>query len=194
MLKQSAPNEIDIKTSSRLQPLIGVLLVLLSLLAYMFWAAPVADEAELIAQEVEVETARLDSLKMELSKLQEAEATLGASSEVQRNEILKSIPIGLNQDEVIEDVIEIAASHDVELNSIGFSKGQSSREGVGVLRINAGFEGGYNDLTNFLKGLEQNLRLFVVNSISVQVKVLEVTEFKRANFTLSIEAYYQIEQ
>ena len=82
-------------------------------------------------------------------------------------------------------------NYDIELHSISFGKGQVNEQGVASLRISASFEGNYLDLTDFLEGLEQNARLFIVDSISVQVSQAEISNIERANFSLTIEAFFQ---
>ena len=44
---------------------------------------------------------------------------------------------------------------------------------------------------DFLEGIENNGRLFKVNSINVQLSTLDLLGFERATFTLTMEAFYQ---
>ena len=77
-------------------------------------------------------------------------------------EISQKIPLGINQDEMIRDLINIAKNNDIEITSISFSKGMSANPEIGTLKINSGFEGNYSDLLNFLKSIEQNSRFLNV--------------------------------
>jgi Tfp pilus assembly protein PilO len=105
--------------------------------------------------------------------------------------MLRSIPIGVSQDKAIEDIVQLVKDNNITLNSIGFSKGITSKDKIGVLQVSAGFEGTYEDLITFLKALEQNKRMFRVNSISVQLMNTEMAGLKRAVFSLSMDTFYQ---
>lgn len=183
--------EIEVKSSSRVAPLIGVFFVLLAVALYAFYARPLSQSVAKVSEEVDAKQVQVQDLSAKITQLTEAEKTLGLSTQVQKFEVLKSIPAEINQDEIIRDLINISKSHDIQLHSISFGKGASSQEKVSVLRINASFEGNYNDLIGFLEGLEQNARTLQVSSINVQINTLEVTSVKRATFSLAMDAYFQ---
>lgn len=67
----------------------------------------------------------------------------------------------------------------------------TDREKIGALQISSSFDGTYEDLISFLKALEQNKRMFKVNSVSAQLMDTDVMGLKRAVFALSIETFYQ---
>jgi len=141
-------------------------------------------------ENIDFSNAELVSVQTELEEYEAMEETYDLTTQVKRDQILKSITSDLDQDEVIRDFIEITDEYDVALNSLSFSKGSSSFDGVNTLRISTSLEGNYADLTSFLKGLELNERLFDVQTISVYVTELEVVNLKRASFSLTINAYY----
>lgn len=105
---------------------------------------------------------------------------------------LAAVPKGLNQDEVIRNLIEVADNYDIDLNAINFARANTNFDGVGLLKINASFEGNYSDLIDFLSGLEDSERLFKVNSINVQIADTSISGLSRANFSLAIDTFYQI--
>ena len=183
--------EVKIQSPSRVTPLIGVLLILLSIAGYTFLTGPLSeklDEAKANLLEKEVEIAALGG---QLDQFETAKVELGLGSEVSKNSVLKAVPADMDQDRIIRDLVEVADVHDIELHSLSFGEGASGKEGVNVLRINASFEGNYTDLTDFLQGLEQNARMLRVNSINVQIDVLDVGDIKRATFSLAMEAFFQ---
>lgn len=183
--------EIRFADSSNKTSLIGVLLIVLSIAGFTFVIRPVSDGLGVAQTNVTAKSTTLDGLKTQLDGLNKSEQELQLTSEVQRQESIKAVPVGMNEDKVIEDVIQIAKQNNVTLNSISFAQGSGAKEGIGSLRISSTFEGNYQDLTNFLQGLEQNGRIFRVDSINVQVNKLEISDIERASFSLSIDTYFQ---
>ncbi|PKL37068.1 hypothetical protein CVV38_04255 [Candidatus Peregrinibacteria bacterium HGW-Peregrinibacteria-1] len=171
--------------------MLGVLLVLAALAGYLFYLKGVSSEVDSLKNEIKVGSERVTLLKAELDNYKETESILNVTSDVAKELALSAIPLRLEQDEIIRDVMTISRSNDIELNSISFSKGSTEHEGVNSLRINAGFEGNYPDLIAFLRGLESNERFFRVNSTSVQVQNSDGVGLSRVMFSLSIEAYFQ---
>lgn len=192
MQNKMTESEINFKTPSNVGPLIGVFLIVLSIAAYILFASVWADERSTNRELFNEKTTQVAEMKTQLETLKATESQLELTTEVQRQETLKAVPTALNQDEVIRSVKEIADDYDVLLSSISFAKGPSGKEGIGSLRISAGFEGNYVDLIDFLEGLEDNARIFKVNTINVQISTLEISEIERANFSLTIETFYQI--
>jgi len=185
-------NETEIVTrgKSNKSSLIGSILIILAVAAYMFFTGPLLSDVDALNTNITSKKAELTSTQAELEEYQRIEKEYDLTTQVKRDQILKSITTDLDQDEVIRDLIEITDEYDVELNSLSFSRGSSAYDGINSLRISASFEGNYFDLTRFLKGLELNERLFNVQNISVYITELEVFDIKRASFSLTINAYY----
>ncbi len=183
--------EVLISSSSRMKPLIGVLLILVSLGVYVFLTRPVASGFDDIEAQIEAKNQETQNLKDKVSQFDQIGKALDLSTEVQRIEILKSVPVSMQQDQVIRDLIDVAKNNDIELNSISFGQGNSGKEGISALRVNASFEGYYSDLLNFLESIEQNARTLRVSAVNVQLNSMDESELKRTNFSLSMEAFYQ---
>ncbi|MBD3360533.1 type 4a pilus biogenesis protein PilO [Candidatus Peregrinibacteria bacterium] len=194
MFEQKKGSEIKVKSPSKTAPLLGVLLILASVAGYIFFTEPLSDDVSAMKDSVSSASESIDELKQEIENFQEAQEELKVSTEVQRIEVLKSVPVAVNQDEVIRDIIGITEDYDIDLNSISFGKSGANIEGVESLRVNASFEGSYLDLINFLEAVEQNARLLRINSISVQISTIAITGLQRATFSLSMEAFYQESQ
>lgn len=190
MLGQSDKEILFTPLSNKL-PIIGVFLVVLSLALYVFFVKPISADVSSAASDISLKETAIEELKAKIKGFEEAEKQFDLTTEVDRLEILKSVPVGMHQDAVIKNLIEIADAYDIVLNSIGFAQGDSEVDGVSSLRISSSFEGSYDDLTEFLEGLEQNARVFKVGSISVQVSNAELSDLKRANFSLTIETFFQ---
>lgn len=177
--------------SSKKKHLIGILLILVAVLGYVFYSSPLSDYVSGIEANVTSKSAEIEQLRQQVTDLTAAEEELEVTTEVQRRQSLMSIPVNMEQDEVIRDLIGIAEAYDVELNSISFGEGSSDAEGVSSLRINASFAGNYSDLISFLEGIEENDRFLKVDSISAQVSRINVFDIERVTFSLSIEAFFQ---
>ncbi len=189
--KSEKKSDLKFKPKSRVGSLIGFFLVLAALLIYVFVARPVGDQIETAEASITENKAKITSLESELAILKIAEEELDLTSFVKQQQATRAVPIGVNQDEIIRDFINLSDIHDVELNSLGFGKGGSESEGVNSLRVNSSFEGTYSDLIGFLEGIEQNERIFRVNTISVQLDELGILGIQRATFSLSMESFYQ---
>lgn len=192
MIKQNYSDEIQLKGNLKVQTLVGVLMILVSLAAYTLYTKGVSQALDTAKADVITTQVELDGLKAKVDEITAKQEELSLT-DVKKAEILASIPIGINQDEVIRNLMELTSSYDIDLRSLSFGKGSASEIGIGILQINASFEGSYTDLTNFLEGLEKNSkgRMFKVKSISVQVAGSDVTSYKRAVFSLAMEAYFQ---
>lgn len=169
---------------------VGILLILVVIFAYTFLVAPISENVAILKSSVDEKKAIVSVLNADIKAIKDAKLQLGESSEVERSNILKMIPVGPNQDDVIRTITTQSQKHDVLMNSLSFSNVPSKKVGVGVLKVNASFESAYADLPVFLKDLEQASRLLKVDSLNVQVSRLALAG-ERVNFSLTMEAYYQ---
>jgi len=191
MLNKNPKQDIEIRSRSRVGTLVGIVLVFIALVGYLFYSKPLSGEVSVLESEISSKSGEIEEIKGKIDEFEKAEKELGISSEVQRLESLKAIPAQMYQDEVIRDVIQIIDTYDIELKSLSFGQGSSDYENVEALSVNASFEGNYGDLVSFLEAVEQNARIFKVDSISVQVNQLDILDIKRATFSLSMKAFFQ---
>lgn len=173
-------------------PFIGIFLVLVATLLYVFVGRGFAAERSEVATSLEEKNAEIAQFESEEKQITDAKEQLKLTSTVEQFTSLAAVPAGLNQDEVIRNVVEIAETYDIILNSVNFARANSNFEGVGILKVNASFEGNYSDLIDFLSGLEESERLFKVSSINVQIADTGISGLSRANFSLAIDTFYQI--
>ena len=186
--------DLNFDTKSNKGPLVGVFFVVLSLALYSLLVSPLSDRVEAAESDIATKNAELTEVTEKIAEYERAQEEFELTTEVQRLNSLKAIPLGVEQDDALRDVIDIAGSYDITLNSISFGKGNTQIDDINSLRINASFEGNYNDLIDFLEGLEQNARLFVVENISVQITRLDISNIERANFSLTIQSFFQDEK
>lgn len=183
--------EIEFKKTSNIGALIGALLIVVAISAYVFFGRAVANDLSALKLDMSTKQQELETLRGQIDTYEKAKTELDLSTEVQRRESLKAVPVNIDQDEVIRSLLQIASKNGILLHSISFAKGGTDREGIGSLRISSSFEGNYKDLTDFLKSLEVNERIFKVDSINVQISKLDLVDIQRASFSLNIETYYQ---
>lgn len=183
--------EIGLRPASAKSTLFGILLVVVAIFVYVFFVKTLKVDIGQLEADLLTQNAELEKIVVELKKADEAQKSLNLASTVEKTQSLKAVPEAMQQDEVIRDLITIARVYDITLKSISFSKGSGPRTDVGGLRVSASFEGNYLDLTSFLQGLEENDRLFKVESISVQIGQLALSDIERANFSLSMLTYFQ---
>ena len=191
MLENNTGKEIAFAPPSAKGTMFGILLLVVAVAGYVFFARPLADELSVLETSLVVQNTALEKVKADMTKLDEAEKSLELSTDIERNVSLDQIPDKMQQDAVIRDLITIAENYEIDLKSISFSKGSGPNDNIGSLRISAIFEGNYLDLTDFLEGLEQNDRLFKVESINVQISQLALSDIERANFSLNIQTFFQ---
>ena len=194
MLNNQVKEEISIETPSRIGTLIAIFLFIAAVSVYAFYTRGVAAELDVVRADIVTKSSEVGELVSKVESFKKAERDFNVSTEVTQEESIKSVPVGVNQDEVIENLVDIANESDISLKSLSFGQGTLPlNEGVFVLRVNASFEGNYADLIGFLQRVERNKRLFRVNSITVQINTIEVIDLKRVTFSLSMEAFYQNE-
>lgn len=170
--------------------IIALSFLLVSIFAFVFLYKPISSGNDrLLTDKYDLDAKILD-LKNKLTLVEEQKAGLSSVSDISLNFLKNAIPEKMQQDEVIRSLITISEENKVSLNSISFGKGGSMDDEVFVLRVNAGFEGGFTDLIRFLEGLENNKRKFTVNSVSVQLASLTVGGVRKANFSLAMETYF----
>lgn len=172
-------------------PLIGVFFVLISIAAYVFYTSGLADDRALTQISLDGKVRELEVLQSREAALLSAQEELDLTSTVDQFTSIAAIPTSIDQDEILKTLTETAKNYDIILKSISFSRSDSPIEGVGTLRVNSSFEGSYGDLLSFLTGLEQNERLFKINSISVQINRNGISDLERTNFSLNIDTFYQ---
>ena len=169
--------------------LAGTGLVLISLMVGVFFLQPLRADVESLSQTLDIQQTEYDALQAEIASFIQRE-TLLPQAESERQKLLAAAPVGLNQDQLIEDLYAIASQVGISLNSISFSLQQGEVNAANTILMSGNFTGQYDDLQTLLKALESNERLFKLESIGVQLG--EVTEEGYTmTFTLSLEAYYQ---
>lgn len=191
MFGKDAHSETKLAPSSNKSNLVAAIIVLFVLVGYAFFVRPLASDVAAMRDVLANAQNDLDELEGQVALFDGAQKKLNLSTEVERLEILKSVPVGVNQDGVIKDLIKMVENNDIQLSSLSFGKSSSARNGVGVLRINASFQGNFNDLTDFLTDIEQNARMLQVRTINVQIGQALLEGLKRVNFSLAMDAFYQ---
>lgn len=171
------------------QGLIGVGLLILALIVGVFILQPVRSNVADLSAQLVSEQSDFELLQAELAHLQSMEANLPVA-EVERARILGAVPVGFNQDNLVNELDELADGLDVDLNAMSFSE-QASDSSAQTVNITASFTGRYSDLLSLFDALEKNPRLLKVSSIGVQLSDVNEEGEQLMNFGVTLEAYYQ---
>jgi Tfp pilus assembly protein PilO len=171
--------------------IVGVVLLIGSVAFFAFFLRPLWNDHGEMQSEIDGKELQVSTIQTKIDEYKESERKMDLGSEVQKRTLLNSIPVGVNQDEIIEDLVDIAADNNIEFHSVSFGLSDGVYEDVGALRISASFQGGYGDLIHFLKGLESNARLIKVTAINVQVEHIEDVNVNKVTFSLTMDSYYQ---
>lgn len=100
------------------------------------------------------------------------------------------MPQGKQIDEIVSSLEKIAANSGMQLNVITTSEaGAATAEDQKRVFISIDLTGTYPNLINFLKSLEQNLRLYDVSEIIVSPATI-TGPGNNLNFALKMYAYY----
>ena len=163
-------------------------MILAVIVAVFIWQ-PVRTQVSALSDELNSQNAQFSELQNELAHLQSVEATLPVA-DTERARILKTVPVGFNQDNLVNDLDALAKRVDIDLNAMSFSQ-PSSQDTYQSVSITANFMGRYGDLVALLDALEKNERLLKVVSIGVQLNDLNDQGEQLMNFSVTLEAYYQ---
>lgn len=125
-----------------------------------------------------------------MNALLEAEARLPVA-ETERARLLKAVPVGLNQDQLVLDLSAMADEVGISLNSMTFSPQDNAGMEADTVSVVANFTGNYEDLVALLQAFETADRLFTLNSISVQLGEASVDNKPQMSFSVIFDAYYQ---
>lgn len=174
--------------------MVALVVFLATLLGAIFYLKPAWEEVNSLALGRDSKLAEKQGLQQQLTDLQALQQELNASSEVSRETSLAAIPEKLEEDNLILDLAEISRKNDIVLNSVSFSTPVDAPAGqVSMATVNASLVGTESSLIGFLRAVEANSRKLLVKSISVQLAKTEKTAVGSplANFSVSMEAYYQ---
>lgn len=171
--------------------IIGLVLVIASVVGYLFFVAPVRAEIGTLESEKQVSVAKKQNLENRLKNYQALKAELDQSSEVKSNQGLNAIPQKFDQDLLINSLIDKAEKNKMTIGALSFGRGAETELGVRAASVTASVEGDYQRLIGFLKDLESELeRKLVIKNISVQLGD-SLGPLQQVNFTLSMEVYFQ---
>lgn len=166
----------------------GILLVLAMVLGLFVWS-PTRNEVATMQTDLADAESKLADLQKDLDELQTLEETLPVNDK-ERAGILAAVPVGLNQDDLVTDLNEIATNANVNLNSMTFSLQNVEGATANIVSVVCNLTGNYEDLGRLLEAFENNDRLFKVVSIGVQLGDI-TAEGQQMTFSVSLEAYYQ---
>jgi len=175
----------------KIMGILGAVMIVLSGVFYFLFTSNLKTDFDSVKADVTSRETKISDIKARIESYKSAEKKMDVETEVKKNEILNSIPVGMRQDGIIEDLYDIAKTNEIELRSVSFGTSRGVYDNVSALTISASFEGNYSDLINFLKSIEENKRFLKVSSVNVQVADVVGEDMKRVTFSLSMSAFYQ---
>ena len=108
-----------------------------------------------------------------------------SKSQATQDALIKAVPVGVAQDELILELVEPAEEAGFDANVMNFSL-RTDQEFGNTIGISLSLAGDYDNLITFLQAIENAERLMQVESIAVQR-----TSTTGISFSLNIESYYQ---
>ncbi len=172
--------------------LLALLIFLLVLVAGVVYVNPLWSEVTSLAKGRDDQVAQRDQLQKKLTDLQLVQQNLNLQTEVSRETNLNAIPVGFEQDKLIEDINARADQANVLINGISFGQPTEVQPGeVGRVSVSTNLSADEGDLITFLKLIESASRKMLVKTITVQNVESEDLPVKRVNFNISLETYYQ---
>lgn len=164
--------------------LVSVLLLVLAVVLLLVFVLPMRGDNEGLRAQRDQGAADLQVLEADLQELISLSEQV-AGSEAVRMELLRAVPKGVLQDELLVELSELAEESGFTMNAVNFTL-PASQSDAQTVQIAANLSGSYEDLDGFLQDIESASRLMQVRSMNVQR-----TTNATVNFNLTIEAYYQ---
>lgn len=174
------------RKSSTFLNLLSVVLLLIVIIAVVFYVNPMKEEASALSTQLVSKETSVSELMARVVELETLRDEIGESGATE-GKLLLQVPSGMDQSGVIDDLNDLAVEAGVVLNGMSFSAIEGGESGV--LGVSASFDGDYEDLITFLQAVEDNTRKIRVKSISVQLS--EEDSVPHASFGLLMECYYQ---
>ena len=113
--------------------LVGLILLIGSVSAYAFYVRPLWDDYGQLKADVTSKQEKISELKDKIDSFKTAEEKMNITTDVQKLTLLNSIPVGVNQDKVIKDLVKVAEGHQIDLRSVSFGLSEGYREEIGAL-------------------------------------------------------------
>lgn len=147
------------------QNLLGSVLIAVALFMFFAFVLPVYDQIKATQIGINERQVSLIELQDALQKVQQLDSQLeGRVEEVEK--LGGVIADEKRADEILSSVDAIANQNGVQI--LKFSMAQTGRqEGFTVANVDLVLRGAYPSFRSFIEGLENNLRLFDVQSISI---------------------------
>ena len=174
------------KKSSTFLNLISVILLAATVVMVVFFVNPMQTEVDSLKLQLDEKDTQVADLTAQVADLEMMREELGSSG-VSEEKLLLQVPDGLGQDQLIDDLSDLAEEAGVELHGMSFSTVEGDQ--TGSVSISSSFDGDYEDLIGFLETVEDNSRKIRIRSINVQLS--EEASVPHASFSLLMEAYYQ---
>lgn len=150
----------------------SIWLLLLLVPLYGFWVFPTQELLDKEQIKVEKLEEKRDEKTQELLELQELRDKLKKLQEENKNagmEPLRKLPFSIDQEDLIQDLQEIANRSGFKFNAVGFSTGINKDLGLPEITMNFSVEGLKAQVPKFLQNIEENERFLLMDDLGVSV-------------------------
>ncbi|MBP9717917.1 type 4a pilus biogenesis protein PilO [Candidatus Gracilibacteria bacterium] len=172
-------------SEKKIQPsFVAGLVLFATLIVLLFHTSPARSDHSDLAS-------RVDALQEEINTITASSGSNETSqvlSEIEEQELASKIPDTLQQEALINDINRLAKTSQVTFNALTFSLQKNA--GVPSISISAGFQGPYENLIRFLKYVEQNPRLFIVQNASVS-RTVTAAGLELVNLNITMHSFYR---
>ncbi|MCK5460553.1 type 4a pilus biogenesis protein PilO [Candidatus Gracilibacteria bacterium] len=153
---------------------------------FVFWISPAWKEVKIEKKGVETLEILRDEKIKELQTLSEKKETLLDND---NQEILKKIPLTLEQENLIRDLTKISKETGFYFTSLSFGKGRNADVNAPQINLNFSVEGRLDKVQPFLSRIENNERFLGMNDLDLNIK--DKNGLKIASFSVSLYAFAQ---
>lgn len=164
--------------------LFSLLLLLLMMVGGAVFVLPMRSTIGDLSVQRSTATEEVNALQTEYDSLAALAEDISKSDSA-KEALMKAVPVGYSEDDLLLDLSTMASEVGFKLNAMNFSLGQRAELGS-TITVTANLTGTYDQLVDFLQQVESSARLMQVTSLNVQR-----TGATAIAFNLQIEAYYQ---
>lgn len=164
----------------------GLILTLISLLVlvvtYVFLYMPTkakGDDLEARLQDLRSELANVEELVPD----QQSNLKIG---EVDAKTLELAVPNVFDQDQLIENLSNLALKYTIRVDNLSFGKAQTENNYIDSTTVSLSVTGGYNNFLQFLRDLEASDRFFNIQNFTLGISE---TEPREVNFSVNMEVY-----
>lgn len=158
-----------------------------TLLLTIFYVQPLIDQDSQLALSEQQKTQELQAAQQSLDVARKTKEDFDRLTEAEKENLRTQIPVGVEQQSIIQELSTIAERYNTRLVSITFSN-SPEKEGIKRIAVVANFVSPIPLASNavaFLGAVENSNRLLITRSVALLFSP------SRSDMTLTLESYYK---